>query len=190
MTEDDQRKLKQIYLRRLKKITKARSKFLVENINNAFANVPYPKDENLISSPEHRAECEECQGLYDFFVGKTWEKTLGEKSFGWLSHAQSFFLPPAWQYYLQAYLIQLINQKDFSASLYFQPNDDPELNDFEESRVKLLTSWQCDVIIEHLEIADELWRGIDNYEEEKNQRALIFWKENYRKALAKERITE
>jgi hypothetical protein len=190
MTEEEQRKLKQIYLRRLKKITKARSDGLIGNIKEAFANVLYPGNENLISTPEHRASCGECQKLYDYFVGKTWEETLDEKSFGWLSHAKSFFLPLAWKYYLPAFLIQLINQQQFFAEHHFLPTENPELLIWREERVDILTSWQCDVIIEYLEIADELWREIDDYKEEHNQKALNFWKENYRKALAKEKITE
>ncbi len=168
-----------------KKNIKTRSKPLIKNIKEAFANVPYPKDENLISTPEHRAECEECEELYNFFVGKTWEEMLDEKSYDWLDNAQSFFLPLAWQYYLPAYLIQRINEESFT-SFYFQPNEDPELVEFEENRIKLLTSRQCDVIIEYLKIADEIGRGIILYEEYKISETLNYWKENYRNALAKE----
>lgn len=185
MTEDEKLKLKETYLQRLKKITQTRSKPLIENIKEVFANVPYPKDENLISTPEHRTECEECQELYNFFVSKTWKETLDKKSYGWLDNAQSFFLPLAWQYYLPAYLIQRIRGKSFS-SLYFQPNEDPELVEFEENRVKLLTSRQCDVIIEYLKIADELGQGLIIYEEYEISKTLNYWRENYRNALAKE----
>ena len=185
MTEAEKRKLKEIYLQRLGSITKARSNPLIENIKEAFADVPYPGNENLISTAEHRAMCDECQGLYNFFVGKTWQETLDKKSDGWLDHGQSFFLPLAWQYYLPAYLIQRISEKHFP-SLYFQPNEDPELIEFEENRIQLLTSWQCDVIVDYLEIADELGQGLITYEEYKILETLNYWKENYRNALAKE----
>ena len=74
MTEDEQRKLKQFYLRKLDKSVKTRSKFLIENIKESFADVSRPDNDNLISSAEHRAQCVECQNLYNFFVGKNWEE--------------------------------------------------------------------------------------------------------------------
>ncbi len=185
MTEEEKLGLKKVYLERLENIAKTLSAPLIENIKEAFANLPYPNDENLISTSEHRAKCAECRGLYNFFVGKTWQETLDAESYGWLSHAQSFFLPLAWQYYLPAYLIQIINDKSFP-TLYFRRDEDPELVEFEENRIKLLTSWQCDVIIEYLEIADELGQGLIIYEEYEISKTLNYWKENYRKALAKE----
>ncbi|MCY7345616.1 MAG: hypothetical protein LH614_05280 [Pyrinomonadaceae bacterium] len=185
MTEDEQQKLKAVYLQRLENINRTRSKPLIKNIKEAFLNVPYPGDENLVSTPEHRAECEECEGIYSYFVGKTWEKTLDKKSYDWLGHGQSFFLPLAWQYYLAAYLIQRVS-KELFPTLYFLPNEDPELIEFEENRINLLTSRQCDVIIKYLKIADELGQGLVIYEEYEISKTLSYWKENYRKALAKE----
>src|SRR5438128_1138848 len=106
MTEDEQRNLKKSYLRKLDKFVKTHSKSLIGNIIDAFADVSYPNEENLIGSPEHRAECQECQNLHNFFVGKIWKETVDENSYGWLSQAQSCFSPSAWQYFLQAFLIQ------------------------------------------------------------------------------------
>lgn len=187
MTKEERIILKQIHLQRLEEITKTHSKPLIENIEKAFANVSYPGDENLISTPEHRAMCDECEGIYNFFVGKTWQETLDEKSDSWLDLGQSFFLPLAWQYYLPAHLIHNINDELFS-SFYFRPEEDPELFEFESNRIELLNSRQCDVIIEYLEIADELGK-IDMFYEEENLKALNYWKENYRNALAKEQNT-
>ncbi|MCY7374561.1 MAG: hypothetical protein LH472_01130 [Pyrinomonadaceae bacterium] len=188
MTEGERLELKEIYLQRLENINRNRSKPLIENIKEAFLNVPYSGDGNLVSTPKHRAECEECQGIYNYFVGKTWEETLDKKYYDWLDHGQSFFLPLAWQYYLPAYLIQRINGESFS-TLYFLPNEDPELVEFEENRINLLTSRQCDVIIEYLKIPDELGQGLVIYEEYKILETLNYWKENYRNALAKEQNT-
>ncbi|MGI8788608.1 MAG: DUF6714 family protein [Pyrinomonadaceae bacterium] len=184
MTEEEKLKLKKVYSQRLRKIAKARSEPLIENIKEAFAGIPYPKDENLISTPEHRAECDECQEIYHFFVGKTWKETLNKESSGLLSHARSFFLPLAWQYYLPAYLIRLIRKNSFISS-DLEPNEEPELTDWEKNRIKLLTSRQCNVIIKYLKIANELWQG-DDYREARTLKALDYWKENYRNALAKE----
>jgi hypothetical protein len=186
MIKDEKRKLKRVYLRRLNKIIKTRSKSLIENIEEAFADVLRPDDDNLINSSEHRAQCGECETLHDFFAGKTWQETLDKKSYGWLSQAQSFFSSLAWQYFLQAFLIHLVNQKQFYAEFHLLPSENPELFSWQEERILLLTSWKCDVIIEYLEIAEQLWQGIDEYKEKDILKALIYWKENYQKAVAKE----
>ena len=184
--ENEQRELKQLYLRKLDNIVKTRSKLLIENIKESFADVSRPANDNLISYSEHRAQCGECETLYNFFDGKTWQETLNKESYGWLSQAQSFFLPLAWQYFLQAFLIQLTNQKQFYAEFHLLPTENPVLFDWQEERIRLLTSWQGDVIIEYLEIAEQLWQGIDEYKEKDILKALIYWKENYQKAVAKE----
>lgn len=183
--EEEKEKLEQIYLERLRAVKKNQSETLIARIKDAFAEVSYPSDENLVSTPEHRAECDECEDIYNFFVGKSWEEALRKDSDGWLNYGQSFFEPLAWRYYLPAFLIQEINEDSFS-SFYFAPNDDPKLENLEENRIKLLTSWQCSVIVDFLEISNELSEGIHRWVEDDNLVALSYWKENYRKALAKE----
>jgi len=186
MTEEEKEKSEQIYSERLRAVKKHRSEPLIERIKNAFAGVVYPGNENIVSTSEHRAECEECQEIYDFFVSKTWEEILDEEeSDNWLGYGQSFFEPLAWQYYLPAYLIKEINEDSFS-SFYFAPNDDPELENFEENRLKLLTSRQCWVIVEFLEISRELSKGIYSWVEDDDLVALAYWTENYKNALVRE----
>ena len=119
-TEEERKKLKDIHLERLEKIAQTRAQSLIEEIKEAFGNLAYPGDENLIASAEHRAECEEWQKLFDFFVGKRWENCLNKKSYRKLDAGQSFFKPLAWRYYLPAFLIQNINRENFS-SFYFTP---------------------------------------------------------------------
>jgi hypothetical protein len=189
MTDEEKAKLEQIYSERLRNVRRYHSAPLIERIRNAFAGISYPGDENLIGSPEHRAECEECEGIYNFFVGKTWEEALEKDADGWLDYGQSFFKPLAWQYYLPAFLIQGINEESFS-SFYFAPNDDPSLVDFEENRVELLSAGQCSVIVEFLQISGDLSKGIHDWIEEDNLEALNYWKKNYQKALSKEQNLE
>lgn len=185
VSEEEKRKAERIYSERLRRVKQNRSMILIERIKSAFAEVFYPGDENLIGTPEHRAECDECGDIYNFFVGKSWQEALRQDSNGWLGYGQSFFEPLAWQYYLPALLLREINEDSFSAS-YFAPNDDPQLDDFEDNRINLLTSRQCGVVVEFLEISNELSEGIHSWIEDDNLTALAYWQENYQKALTRE----
>lgn len=198
MTEEEKQEREKAYLQRLDKVVKNQSAQLIADIKEAFANVPYPGDENLIDN-EHRATCEECQEIYTYFIGKLWENCLDEESSIWVSHAQCFFTPLAWQYYLPAYLIDDIQKKYFS-NLSFRPSkiSDFEEDDFSESdfiefwngyeqpRIDILSTKQCKVIVNFLEAGYEICKGGFKHEEGDAQEALEFWKENYQKALAKE----
>jgi len=166
---------------------------LIEKIEIAFSGNKYPGDENLISSQEHLAECEECRGYYDYFVGKSRKQILEEDSYGKLGGGQSFFKPLAWHYYFPAYLIKCVRLGKFF-SFNFNPPDESEFededfaefwNEFEQPRIDLLSPAQCEVIIDYLQITLEVWKGVEKgYEDD--LRPLNFWKENYRKSFKRE----
>lgn len=112
---------------------------LIEKIKKTFSGNKYPGDENLIASPEHLAECEECRGYYDYFVGKSWTKCLEQKSYGKLCGGQSFFKPLAWHYYFPAYLINCVQLGKFY-SFDFRPPDKSKFED--EDYVEFWNEWE------------------------------------------------
>jgi len=188
MTEEGRKELKIYCFHRRLAASQVYGDDFIEKVKRAFSNNIYPVDENLIASPKHLAECEECKGYHDFFVGKKWEDCLNANAFGKLCGGQSFFKASAWHYYLPAYLIQLINNQRFFAGYEFQPREDtdlPELIEWQKEEISLLSSKQCEVIVDYLEITLKVWEGIEKgYQDDR--KALNFWKENYQKALAKE----
>ena len=94
-----------------------------------------------------------------------------------------FFSPDGWQYYLPAYLIQRINLRIFS-SLYFQPDDDPELEEYEAERINRLTDEQHKVLIAYLMVV--LKEDSDSeYMYERNKEAVDYWKDNRKKTAAR-----
>ncbi len=157
---------------------------LIERIKQVFADVPYPGDDKIIATPEHIAECDECSGLHKALVGRKWTELIeDEGSSGHVSHAMSFFSSAGWQYYLPAYLIQSIILRDFS-SLYFQPNKDPELVEYQVERVNRLTGDQCKILIAYLLVVLKE-NSYSQHDYEDNKEAVEYWKENYQRIVAR-----
>ena len=157
---------------------------LIERIKEVFAGVPYPGDDNIISTPEHVAVCDECHGLYTSLVGRRWPELLEDESLsGEVSHAMSFFSPAGWHYYLPVYLIQSIEGQVFS-SIYFRLKSDPKLIEFWEERISRMTADQCRVVIAYLLVVYKEDRS-SHYSVEQNKAAVEHWKENYQKALSR-----
>ncbi len=157
---------------------------LIDEIRRAFADVPYPGDDDIIATPAHVAACDECGGLRDALAGRTWPELIDDAgSSGHVGHAMSFFSPAGWQYYLPAYLIQSIKLGRFS-SLYFRPRADPGLAEFWAERVSRLTADQCRAVVAFLLVVQKEDRSC-RYEDEHNQEAVDHWKDNYRKAAAR-----
>jgi hypothetical protein len=153
--------------------TADRYRLLISNIKRAFSEVAYPGDDDIISTPDHRLFCEECRELHDVFVGEIWTDLLNDDDWlGWLDHGMSFFSDAGWQYYLPAFLIQSIRQREFSF-LYFSPNKDPRLVKYWKARINRLTVDQCWVIVEYLRIVVE-----EDSKSERNKEALQHWQEN------------
>jgi hypothetical protein len=74
---------------------------LKQTIETAFAEVPYPGDDNITRCPYH---CAECRRIADFFKGKTWPDLTLE---GLRAHhvALSLFTPEAFHYFLPAFML-------------------------------------------------------------------------------------
>lgn len=74
---------------------------LKQTIETAFAEVPYPGDDNITRCPYH---CAECRRIADFFKGKTWPHLTLE---GLRAHhvALSLFTPEAFHYFLPAFML-------------------------------------------------------------------------------------
>jgi len=195
MTEEERKKLKIYCFQRRLIASQTFGDELIEKIKSVFSDNNYPGDENLVASSEHRAECEECREIYDQIVGKNWKECLEDKYYGTLCAGQSFFMPLAWHYYLPAYLIQCVQRGKFSSSDFCPPietdfEDEDYIkhwNDWKQQRIDLLTSSQCKIIVDYLEITLKVWVGIEEGYEDKLA-PLNFWKENYQKASAKEQI--
>lgn len=190
MTEEERINLKRYFLEKKIISSQVFGDDFIAKVKNAFSKNEYPDDENIISSPEHRAICDECSRYYDFFVGKTWEDCLNDESYRELGGAQSFFTTLGWQYYLPAYLIGLIKRNLFYAGNFEEYTGDyAELIEWQKDKISLLTSEQCEVIVDYLEITLKVWEGISKGDED-DLSPLNFWKENYQKALAKEQSVD
>ena len=71
-------------------------------IEAAFANVPYPGDDNITRCPYN---CAECRRVADYFKGKTWTGHAAEELRA-LHIALSLFTPEAFQYFfLPAFML-------------------------------------------------------------------------------------
>ena len=156
---------------------------LIERIEDVFGDVPYPGDDDLISTPDHVKACEECGGLHKSLAGKTWREVCDNHELaGELSHAMSFFSAAGWQYYLPAYLIQRVRHRAFSSS-DFAPDNDPQLVEYWNRRIERLTVAQCGCVVAYLLIVRQENHG-NSYEMESDKEAVEYWKENYQKLLS------
>lgn len=157
---------------------------LVERIKRAFADVPYPGDERIIATPEHVAVCDECRGLHEALAGHSWQELIDdEESCAHVGHAMSFFSDAGWQYYLPAYLIQTIKRRT-PDSLYFRPNEDPELTEYHERRINRLTAEQRRAVLDYLLAAQAEDRS-SPYADERNREAVEHWEGNCRKVAGR-----
>ena len=77
-------------------------------IRAAFADVPYPGDNNITRCPYH---CRTCREIADFFKGKTWE---GHALEDLRDHhtALSLFTPEAFHYFLPAFMLGSLDSPD------------------------------------------------------------------------------
>ena len=149
---------------------------LISRIKEAFADVPYPGDENILSTPDHILICEECHDLYEIFKGIGRGETLeGKEWFNNLGYAITFFSAAGWQYFLPAYLIQSISHNKLG-SLHFYIDSDPELVEYWEDRISQLNQEQFKVLVDYLSAVVEL---NDPFTLDRDVAALEQWKERY-----------
>jgi hypothetical protein len=78
---------------------------LKQNIEVAFANVPYPGDNNITHCPYH---CAECRRVAEYFKGKQWTGYPIEELRN-NNVALSLFTPEAFQYFLPAFMLASID---------------------------------------------------------------------------------
>lgn len=183
--------LKEKYLKQLENVTKRKSYGLIKEIKQVFSTGKYPENEFISGSAEINQDSWEFRECHEYFVGKKWEDCLDEKSYRKLIGGQSYFNTKAWHYYLPAYLIQSIKNKKFSFLHFkeFTDEDLPEVIAWHKEKIQLLSSKQCKVVIQYLEITLEVWKDIEKgYEDDLE--TLKFWQKNYQNALLKETPNE
>jgi hypothetical protein len=158
---------------------------LINKIELAFCDLQYPGDDKISGSQAHLNECEECRDIHNSLVslaGKTWQEALENTQLhGKILQAMSFCAPEGWQYYLPAYLIQLIRKRVFW-SIPFLPGSTPGLMNFIQKRADLLNADQCEAVVEYLMLVQENDCRSD-VAIEHNEIALSYWQENLRKAI-------
>ncbi len=85
---------------------------LKQCIEDAFGNTVYPGDAHIATNPEH---CDECSETDAFFRGRHWQELSGpdqELQTGW--GGLSFLSPPAWRYFMPAYLLAGIGDGEYA----------------------------------------------------------------------------
>lgn len=188
MTEEERKALKIYCFQRCLIGSQVYGDAFIEKVKKAFADVPYPDLEFFAGSAEHNPKCDECREANDYFKGRKLENCLdNDEASRRLGNGFVFFHDSVWHYFLPAYLIKLVNQGRF-ATQEFRPlmqDESPELKKGEMEQINLLSAKQCAVIVNYLEITLKVWEGIENNYQD-DPEPLIFWKENYEKALARE----
>jgi hypothetical protein len=74
---------------------------LKQTIEEAFASVPYPGDNNITRCPYN---CSECRRIAGFFKGKQWTGHVAEELRPY-HVALSLFTPEAFHYFLPAFML-------------------------------------------------------------------------------------
>jgi hypothetical protein len=82
-------------------------KALIAQIEQAFANTPHPGNDHLTDCP-----CVECTNLRADFKGKTWQSLTDVKFLRYNSAALSLLQPVAMHYFLPAYMIASIIDRE------------------------------------------------------------------------------
>jgi hypothetical protein len=83
---------------------------LKQRIEEAFAGVPYPGDDNITRCPYH---CSECARLAAFFKGRTVKDLTGDEL---RAHhvALTLFTPEAFQFFLPAFMFASLDRYEKS----------------------------------------------------------------------------
>jgi hypothetical protein len=151
---------------------------LVKKIESAFADTPYPGDENLVNLYHNDVFCHECAEIKEIFKGKEW-KTVAKETLARYYASLSLFKPQAYRYYLPAFLIaplQLIELKtadNLPPSIVFSLSPRHKEEDYFQSRIRGFNAAQKSVITEFLEFYVQ--RTADS--DKTLRKALRFWRE-------------
>ena len=128
-------------------------------IEEAFANVPYPGDDNITRCPY---DCTECRRVAEFFKGKTWTgHTVEElKPF---HIALSVFTPEAFHYFLPAFMMvsmSLYEKGDvIPDAIRFHFECSQEMKGHFAVRMSKFTPAQRKVIIDYLVLMERRGAG-------------------------------
>lgn len=123
---------------------------LKETIKEAFADVPYPGDNNITRCPYH---CKPCEEIAEYFKGKGWE---GHSVEDLRDHhtALSLFTPEAFHYFLPAFMLASIESYDkmdiLPDSIRFHFDFNLEHRDYFIVRLSKFSAEQRHAIVEFL----------------------------------------
>ncbi len=148
---------------------------LRQYIEDAFADMVYPGDQNIATNPNH---CDECSETDDFFKDKHWQELSGPNQklqTGW--GGLSFLSPPAWRYFMPAYLIVGISDGEHSedaawSALYALSPGMGDLADYFQERASGFSAAQQDCLAAYTAAFSEM-----EPEDETYQAAALYWKE-------------
>src|SRR5579862_9467777 len=76
---------------------------LVQQVETAFSDVPYPGDDAIVPLYDNKPHCDECTELAEKFRGKNWQLVPFETLF-WERGSLPLFTTEAFRYYLPAFL--------------------------------------------------------------------------------------
>ena len=141
---------------------------LCTQIRRAFADVPYPGDDNLYDYGQRDSD------YYDVIrhlTGKHWQDVISElsnqiDSKTWLSKDILVCSPAAWHFFLPAHLITEILRGKINP-FDLEPDLSERMGDYSERRFSSLNAEQCEVIIAYLEygavLLDEKQKKMPKY---------------------------
>jgi hypothetical protein len=119
-------------------------------IEEAFASVPYPGDNNITRCPYN---CTECRRIADFFKGKEWNNQSLEDLR--VNHvALSLFTPEAFHYFLPAFMLVSMDHYEkgdiIPDSIRFHFEYSQEMRGHFAVRMSKFSAAQRQVIIDYL----------------------------------------
>lgn len=143
-------------------------------IKDAFADTVYPGDQNIATNPNH---CDECRETDDFFKGRHWQELSGPNQklqTGW--GGLSFLSPPAWRYFMPAYLMVGIGGGEYAedaawSALYALSPPTENLADYFQERASGFSAARQDCLAACAAAFSEM-----EPEDETYQAAAAYWK--------------
>lgn len=146
---------------------------IAREVEDAFATVTYPGDDNLVSNPNYY----ECSEVIDAFRGKHWRDISLGALFDHRDKA-GLFSPEGFRFYLPCYLVaglihnNVADTRGFLFSLLTPPESEGPRMDRFLKRISLLDARQKAALRRFI----ELWVETEtSYPDPNRDRALRFW---------------
>jgi hypothetical protein len=127
---------------------------IIESIESAFADVPYPGDDRIA---EHK-DCPECDDIRAHFRGSTWRgHTVNELQ--QYQSALSLFTPEALHYFLPAFMVVSLGAWDEADNIPFsimciflsrEAESDENQRQYRQERFEIFTQSQREAIVVYL----------------------------------------